>query len=172
MNDILELVGLICIAGASYLFANKHKKENYELKKRNQENDSIIMFDNELLTRKTEKIEKLTNNEKFYKDISMEQMKKILKLSMVNDKTTEMLEQEKKQSKRLEKKIESNLVRSSDRFAKDQIKIDELTNDYNFAREISIARHGEIRYLRRKMKCIRTKRLLKVVRAERIGGNN
>ena len=113
-NQIFQLVGMIIVWAAAYKFANSGRKENEKLRKRVKENDSIIMFDNQLLTEKTEKIEELTG----------------------------MLEQEKKQSKRLEKRIELNMTKASDRFAKDQITIDKLE-------EMNKARYSETEYLRR-----------------------
>jgi len=117
MNEILFLVGGICIVGSSFYFANKQQKENeillrtnkkimkekIKLEEENKKYIEIIIFDNDLLTQKTEKIEK-------------------------------------------------------------------LTSDLSFARDVAFARYDEIRYLRKKINVIRSKRLLKVVRAEKLGG--
>jgi hypothetical protein len=82
-NQFLKLVGMICVVGGSFHFANKHTEEIETLKKSNTNNQieikelyETILFDNDVMIQKTERIERLKNDlEKAYSRFSKDQVK-------------------------------------------------------------------------------------------------
>ena len=203
MNEILELIGGIFIVGASYLFANKYKKENERLQNRvnKLENENHDFWTANLNNNKTIKkldytIELKDEIIKHCEAMEIKQVKEFIEMQKEIDELngdkkelhetilfdndlliqkTEMLEQEEKQCNRLEKKIESNMVRDANRWSKDQVKIENLEYCLNaageeneFLKEVNSSRYSELIYVRRELKSVRASRLKRVIGAEKL----
>lgn len=154
MNDIITLLGGILIVGASYVFANKQQKENERLEKKNE----VLKDEIRELERTGISTDDLTSQLIEEKNKLKEEKRELLLNFSENI--------QKKDNEN--KKLQETIMFDNDLMTKKTELLEELRGDLNFAREVAIARFDEIRYLRSKIRVVRSKRLLKVVKAEKL----
>ena len=151
-NQIIEMAGLIVVCGAFYLMNLGKKKENEKLKETIAKKDDYLCAKQDIIRAYARKMKKQGNE---IKDLH----KTILFDNDVAIQRTEMLEQEQKQSKRLEKKLDQ----ASNRFAKDQITITDLNHELCEANWKVIKLESEIDSMEHRgwRKIMRARRLVK-----------